>query len=124
MPILIFLLKQTFVFIKGVNILPGKSVIWATVTLPTWRDGADKEKEQLRNCIQHLLQSLRDNNISSVTIPLMVEKNIQWPERQFLKQILFWRRLFIDRIVFCHPNEEIYKKLLPVFQELTGKTQL
>lgn len=93
----------------------------ANVTLPVWSDGTNKEKDQLRNCILLLFQCLREKNMSSVTIPVMFDDALQWPETQLLKQILFLRRDFVDTTVFCHAVEEKYNKLLPIFEDLKGK---
>lgn len=68
-----------------------------------------------------LFQSLYDEGFSSVTIPLMIDSAIQWPERKLLNQILYLRRHFPETAVFCHPNKGNYEKLLPIFEDLTGK---
>lgn len=59
--------------------------------------------------------------MSSVTIPVMFDDALQWPETQLLKQMLFLRRDFVDTTVFCHAVEEKYNKLLPIFEDLKGK---
>lgn len=93
----------------------------ATVSCPVWRNGENKEKEQLRNCIPLLFQCLRDKNILSVTIPVMFDDALQWPETTLLKQILVLRPAFVDTTVFCHAKEKSFKKLLPIFENLRGK---
>lgn len=93
----------------------------ATIALPVWRDGQNKEKDFLRKCSQLLFLRLRDQNISTVVIELVMDSALQWPETQVLKSILYWRRHFMVLTVFCHPDKDKYKKLLPIFQELKGK---
>lgn len=97
-----------------------QNITRVNVKIPIWRDGEYKEKEQLRNCILLLFESLNEKGFSSVTIPLMIDSAIQWPERKLLNQILYLRRQFPERVVFCLPNKENYEKLLPIFEDLTG----
>lgn len=80
-----------------------------------------KEKEKMRNCILLLFQCLRDKNMSSVTIPMMFDDALHWSETKLLKQILVLREAFVDKTVFCHADEEKYKNLLPMFENLRGK---
>lgn len=80
-----------------------------------------KEKDKMSNCILLLFQCLRDKNMSSVTIPVMFDDALHWPETKLLKLILFFREAFVDKTVFCHAEEEKYKKLLPIFENLRGK---
>lgn len=59
--------------------------------------------------------------MSSVTIPMMFDDALHWPETSLLKQILVLREAFVDTTVLCHAEEEKYKKLLPIFENLRGK---
>lgn len=93
----------------------------ATIALPVWRDGKNKEKEFLSNCSQLLFLKLRDQNISTIVFELMMDSALQWPEVQVLKSILYWRRHFMDLAVFCHPDKYKYQGLLNFFKELKGK---
>lgn len=115
---LVFIEGASFSHDKASNL---KDVVQATVTLPMWRDGTNNEKEQLRKNVLYLFQCLRERNITLVVIPLMIESALQWPEKQLLKAILFLRRAFVDTTVFCHPQKETYRKLMPIFQTLKGK---
>lgn len=112
-------------FFEGAGILYEKAnqtqnITRVNVTIPIWRDGKCKEKEQLRNCILLLFESLSYKGFSSVTIPLVIDSAIQWSERKLLNQILYLRRQFPETVVFCHPNKESFEKLLPIFEDLTG----
>ena len=113
-------------------ITPGymlKSEYIIHVVSPMYRGGLDDEEEKLRSCYRNALQIAKENNISSISFPLISTGNFGYPKEEGMRiavdeinAFLFENEMTIFLVVFDEKSTELGKKIYPDLESYINRS--